>query len=101
MTAAQWTAPVPLWTESAIRRSGPAFRQPALLRFESDRFMDELAGVLGSRPDTLAALVARPETWKTPRVGLAAPPAERRRGGCADRVRRPLDHGPRERRRPT
>ena len=76
MTAAQWTAPVPLWTESAIRRSGPAFRQPALLRFESDRFMDELAGVLGSRPDTLAGLVAQPETWKTPRVGLAAPPAD-------------------------
>jgi hypothetical protein len=75
MTAAQWTTPIPLWREPTIRQSGTAFRQPALLRFATDRFMDELASVLGSQPAALAGLVAQPETWAKPRVGVGTVPS--------------------------
>jgi hypothetical protein len=62
-----WLSPSPLWDDYT---GGPAFRRPALLRFASDAFMKELQGTLESRPAALRGLVARPETWRKPAVGL-------------------------------
>jgi hypothetical protein len=60
----QWVAPAPAWNE-AVRLNGmalTAFRQPAILRFASDSFMDELLAVLAVDP---AALGARRAVWES------------------------------------
>jgi hypothetical protein len=62
-----WLSPSPLWDDLA---GGPAFRQPTLLRFASDAFMQELQGTLESRPAGLRGFVAQPETWRRPAAGL-------------------------------
>ena len=42
-----------------------AIRRPMLLRFASDAFMQELAGILDDDPERLAEIEARPgETWR-------------------------------------
>jgi hypothetical protein len=67
----QWAAPSPLWAEAAssanvaVRR---ALRQPALLRFATDSFMDEFATLLESEPARLGEYIALPETWRAPAV---------------------------------
>jgi len=42
------------------------FRQPALLRFASDSFMDDFNATLQTAPLRVTALRAQPETWKGP-----------------------------------
>jgi hypothetical protein len=65
----QWTAPSPLW-ESLANATDPAVRQtlgqPAILRFASDTFMDELLAMLDSDLAQVRDLVAQPETWRGP-----------------------------------
>ena len=65
----QWTAPSPLW-ESIANATDPAVRQtlgqPAILRFASDTFMDELLAMLDNDPAQVRDLVAQPETWRGP-----------------------------------
>ena len=71
----QWAAPSPLWAEAtknanpAVRR---ALRQPALLRFASDTFMDDFAALLESEPSRLGEYIAMPETWRAPATTPAA-----------------------------
>jgi hypothetical protein len=71
----QWTAPSPLWaavanaSEATVRRT---FRQPSILRFASDAFMDQFIAVLEKDPAHLGGLVARPETWRGPTPPPAA-----------------------------
>lgn len=65
----QWTAPSPLW--ASVAGSGEesvrgAVRQPAVLRFASDTFMDEFLRVLESDSTALANYLAEPETWRGP-----------------------------------
>ncbi len=67
-----WFAPQPLWrvlprdADFTTRRG-----QPAILRFASDSFMDDLLALLGTAPlGDLAAYVAQPESWREPLVGL-------------------------------
>ena len=65
----QWTAPSPLW--ASVAGSGEesvrgAVRQPAVLRFASDTFMEEFLRVLESDPTALANYLAEPETWRGP-----------------------------------
>ena len=67
-TPVQWVAPTPLWAGA----DGERMQRPALLRFASDGFMDELAALLGSRPDRLASLLARPESFRARPVGAPA-----------------------------
>ena len=75
----QWLSPSPLWDELSRRQDRTAFRRPAILRFATDGFMDELQSVLRDGPAGLGRFVARGETWERPAVGLpsadAAPDA--------------------------
>src|SRR5918998_3162013 len=64
----QWTSPAPLWPEAA-RAGAPAarreqLRRPALLRFASDTFMEDLIALLENDPARLTDTVARYETWR-------------------------------------
>jgi hypothetical protein len=73
----QWTTAAPLWDsvadlDATTRRS---FRQPAILRFASDEFMNEFAAVLNSNPPQLKDFRAQPETWRGP---LTSPQIETR-----------------------
>ena len=66
----QWMAPSPLWAEAAAATAGGtvrrALRQPAVLRFSTDTFMEEFAATLEHDPRRLADFLARPETWREP-----------------------------------
>jgi hypothetical protein len=63
----QWVTPAPLWQAAS---SEPAkMRAPTLLRFASDKFMDEFAALLGSRPGDLATLVADPRSYRPRPIG--------------------------------
>ena len=69
----QWMAPSPLWPGLAAA-GDPAFRRPAMLRFASDRFMDEFMALLERDPARLAELRVVPETWRG-HVPAPEPPA--------------------------
>ena len=66
-----WTSPSPLWGRFGTTIGGAAFgaddqARPAILRFASDDFMEQLLGMLVADPRQLGAVIARPETWRTP-----------------------------------
>jgi hypothetical protein len=85
---AQWTAPSPFWAAAAEDATDPArvlFRRPAILRFASDSFMDELMALLESDPSRLPDYLAQPETWRGPTPTPAPTP---RRSGFELRVER-------------
>lgn len=95
-----WAAPRPLWRGALA----PA-REPTILRFASDDFMEQLLGLLASDPAALGAHVARFETWRTPAAALATPdrvdrvplpaPAKRaRRGRLLGRAADPAPPSP-------
>lgn len=67
----QWTSPPPLWpfatsvSDANTRRA--MLRQPTILRFATDKFMDDFAEVLQQDPARLVEYVATPgETWRGP-----------------------------------
>jgi hypothetical protein len=69
-----WTQPAPFWTETTTQLFGVApaeFGQPAILRFTTDNFMDDLMNVLATDPRRLGEYRVGPETWR----GFVAPPA--------------------------
>lgn len=72
--SALWTSPAPLWGRFAAQPdSAAAFladdqAAPAILRFASDEFMDQLFAILEADPRQLGELIARPETWRGPTV---------------------------------
>lgn len=74
-----WTAPAPLagrfvaGAEAAAMgtRFGVDSARPALLRFETDEFMEQLLATLATAPRELGRFIARPETWRSPQA--AAP----------------------------
>ena len=71
----QWTTAAAFWDsvvdlDATTRRS---FRQPAILRFATDDFMNEFVDVLNSNPPQLKDFRAQPETWRGP---VAAPQIE-------------------------
>ncbi len=69
----QWASPSPLWPQAAgatdinLRRN--VLRQPAILRFAADTFMDDFVNLLDTDPARLPELIANPETWRGPTVG--------------------------------
>jgi hypothetical protein len=70
-TTLQWTAPSPLWPEAlgAISEEvGEKFSQPAILRFDTDAFMEEFLAVMEKNPAQLGGLVAQSEDWRGPTV---------------------------------
>lgn len=65
----QWAAPSPLW--ASVADSGEesvrgAVRQPAVLRFATDTFMEDFLRVLEANPSALPEYLAEPETWRGP-----------------------------------
>jgi hypothetical protein len=65
----QWVTASPLWARSLD--DAEAMRRPALLRFSSDAFMDELAALLAAEPARLDSAVAVPESFRARPVGAA------------------------------
>ena len=66
----EWVTAPPLWDLAQADPGGrPRFRQPVLLRFESDAFMEDLIGLVERGDSALADRVARPEKWDAPAVG--------------------------------
>ena len=88
----QWTAPSPLWTalsgasDPAVRRR---LRQPALLRFATDEYMQEYVTMLDTDFFRMSQYIAQPETWRGP----SPEPEGRREAPHPD----PLPRGERER----
>jgi hypothetical protein len=67
-----WTSPAPLWGrfDSSPGSMAAALAKdqarPAILRFASDDFMDQLLAMLAADPRQIGSLIARPETWRSP-----------------------------------
>lgn len=70
---ALWASPAPLWGrfDGLGDYRNPSQAAPALLRFDSDDFMQQALATLATDPRQLSAFIARPETWRTP---MAAAP---------------------------
>jgi hypothetical protein len=70
----QWVTGSPLWPRAAAagQQDGAAMRRPALLRFGSDAFMDDLAALLEASPDRLGEHLARPRSFRPPPPGAPA-----------------------------
>ena len=64
-----WHTPSPLWKRALEDTSPGRFHQPALLRFASDTFMDDLERLLATDAGALQGHVARPETWRDEAAG--------------------------------
>jgi hypothetical protein len=63
----QWVTAAPLWGTAA---ADPVLMQrPALLRFDSDSFMQDLAQLLQSQPTRLPELIAKPESFQARPTG--------------------------------
>lgn len=66
----QWVSASPLWDEYA--GAPTRMQQPALLRFASDTFMDDLNSVLQREPSDMADLIAQPESFRARPTGASA-----------------------------
>lgn len=72
----KWVSPSPLWPGVSSTTAGrDEFQRPAILRFNTDAFMDELLSVMNYYPENLGEWRARPETWREP---MATPPTAAR-----------------------
>lgn len=64
----RWTAPSPIWPQAIgnpnLLSRQRELRQPTILRFATDDFMDQFLNLLGSDPSRLRDLIAIPETWR-------------------------------------
>lgn len=67
----QWQSPQPLWARFASGVAGTDQTRPAILRFASDDFMEQLLATLARDPAQLGRLLAQPETWRSPMSGGA------------------------------
>ena len=75
----QWVSPSPLWSKTLsagldTATLGEQMRQPVLLRFTQDKFMDELAQILAQQPSALDANLATPTTYRLPSPRETQPP---------------------------
>ena len=67
MVNTQWLTAAPLWPAAAP--STGEMRRPALLRFSTDAFMDDLNRLLNTSPETLAGHRARKESFRARPAG--------------------------------
>jgi hypothetical protein len=70
--AVQWVTASPLWPQALDADAAEVrerMRRPALLRFDSDAFMDDLRELLDDDPDRLTELEARKESHRPPPPG--------------------------------
>jgi hypothetical protein len=74
----QWVTASPLWPsvlEGADRvEQQHTMQRPALLRFERDSFMDDVAKLLDRKPAQLVEHIATPVTYRLPSPGETEPP---------------------------
>lgn len=78
--AISWVTAAPLWRRTLHAELEEAertqrMRTPALLRFERDSFMDDIAALLERDPEQLDALCATPVSYRLPAPGESEPPA--------------------------
>lgn len=57
-----WVAPSPLWIDRSL--DAGVLGRPAILRFDSDSFMEEFLSLVSYDPAQMAGLVAQPEDWR-------------------------------------
>jgi hypothetical protein len=67
----QWLTAAPLWqrlepSEERIAEQRIAFRQPAILRFTTDTFMEDFLTVVTTAPHRLREWQVQRETWRKP-----------------------------------
>ena len=63
----QWVTAAPLWNDAS---SAPVVMQrPALLRFETDTFMEDLTSLLAKSPQRLDEFVAVPKSYRQRPIG--------------------------------
>jgi hypothetical protein len=68
----RWQAPQPLWARFATAdgtvpiAAAPEQARPAILRFATDDFMEQILATLARNPARIDRLVARHETWRKP-----------------------------------
>lgn len=60
-----WQSPQPLWSRFGST-TAPDQAQPAILRFDSDEYMEQVLAALEHDPASLGDRIARPETWRLP-----------------------------------
>lgn len=75
----QWVSASPLWSGTLGAGLDPVtlgqqMRQPGVLRFTQDKFMDELAQILAQDPSGIGANLATPVTYRLPAPGQEQPP---------------------------
>jgi hypothetical protein len=74
----QWVTASPLWSDALAKPEGQtrvaAMQKPALLRFERDSFMDDVAKLLQRDPGSLKGAIATPRTYRLPAPGESEPP---------------------------
>jgi hypothetical protein len=71
----QWVTASPLWPSAlADPDKTTKMRAPALLRFERDSFMDDVAKLLERDPNELVGTVATKKTYRLPSPGETEPP---------------------------
>lgn len=63
----QWLTAAPIW--NATTQDTMQMQRPALLRFASDTFMQDLAAVLQKNPSSLVSYRAHPESFRARPVG--------------------------------
>jgi hypothetical protein len=71
MATVQWLTPYPLWQTLSGEAIKSRYRRPAILRYDADTFMQDLAGDLAKDPVEMESRLARKETWLAPAAGLA------------------------------
>ena len=73
----QWVTASPLWADTLSEpndaKREQAMQKPALLRFERDSFMDDVAATLARDPAALQANVATKVTYRLPAPGDRVP----------------------------
>ncbi len=71
----RWQAPQPLWTRFGADAAAAALSaeqaRPAILRFASDDFMEQMLATLARDPARIDGLIAQPETWRLPGGAVA------------------------------
>lgn len=75
----QWVTASPLWPDTLAEQDSSTreqtMRKPALLRFERDSFMEDVAKLLARDPASLKGTVAEPKAYRLPAPGETEPPA--------------------------
>jgi hypothetical protein len=75
----QWVTASPLWpdtlSETDDAKREKSMQKPALLRFASDSFMEDVAKLLDRDPASLKDTIATPVTYRLPSPGETEPPA--------------------------